>query len=221
MTHKMGRRRHAARHSEQSARLRSRSRRDGTVTIICHRSEMGQGVRTGIPLIVADELEADWSRVKVAQAPGDEAKFGNQDTDGSRSTRHFMKPMRQCWRRRSHDAGGRPPRSAGAFRLATVEAKNHEVVQKSTGAKARLWRTRRRRQAKLAVPRDGQPAAQGPVAVPLYRQGRDQDRRRLRHHDRPRRLRQDVRLPGHDIRCHRPPASGGRQGRVLRRRRGA
>ena len=69
---------------------------DGTVTIVCHRSEMGQGVRTGMPLIVADELEADWSRVKVAQAPGDESKFGNQDTDGSRSTRHFMKPMRQA-----------------------------------------------------------------------------------------------------------------------------
>ncbi len=46
---------------------------DGTVTIVCHRSEMGQGVRTGMPLIVADELEADWARVKVAQATGDEA----------------------------------------------------------------------------------------------------------------------------------------------------
>src|ERR1700750_2784173 len=33
---------------------------DGAVTIVCHRSEMGQGVRTGMPLIVADELEADW-----------------------------------------------------------------------------------------------------------------------------------------------------------------
>ena len=69
---------------------------DGTVTIVCHRSEMGQGVRTGMPLIIADELEADWSRVKVAQATGDEMKFGNQDTDGSRSTRHFTRPMREC-----------------------------------------------------------------------------------------------------------------------------
>ena len=48
---------------------------DGTVTIVCHRSEMGQGVRTGMPLIVADELEADWSRVKVAQATGDESEI--------------------------------------------------------------------------------------------------------------------------------------------------
>jgi isoquinoline 1-oxidoreductase beta subunit len=45
---------------------------DGTVTIVVHRSEMGQGVRTGMPLIVADELEADWSRVRVTQAPADE-----------------------------------------------------------------------------------------------------------------------------------------------------
>ncbi len=69
---------------------------DGAVTIVCHRSEMGQGVRTGMPLIVADEIEADWAKVKIAQATGDEAKYGNQDTDGSRSTRHFMTPMRQC-----------------------------------------------------------------------------------------------------------------------------
>src|SRR5262245_59461132 len=68
---------------------------DGTVSIVCHRSEMGQGVRTGMPMIVADELEADWKRVRVVQAPGDEKKFGNQDTDGSRSTRHFLKPMSQ------------------------------------------------------------------------------------------------------------------------------
>src|SRR4029077_10448233 len=58
---------------------------DGIVSIVCHRSEMGQGVRTGMPMIVADELEADWTRVRVVQAPGDEERFGNQDTDGSRS----------------------------------------------------------------------------------------------------------------------------------------
>src|SRR5256886_17688578 len=57
---------------------------------------MGQGVRTGMPMIVADELEADWKRVRVAQAPGDQKRFGNQDTDGSRRTRHFFEPMRRC-----------------------------------------------------------------------------------------------------------------------------
>lgn len=69
---------------------------DGTVTLTCHRSEMGQGVRTSIAMVLADELEADWSRVRVTQAPGDERRFGNQDTDGSRSLRHFYMPMRRA-----------------------------------------------------------------------------------------------------------------------------
>jgi isoquinoline 1-oxidoreductase beta subunit len=69
---------------------------DGTVTIITHRSEMGTGSRTSLPMAVADEMEADWSRVKIVQAPGNEPKYGNQDTDGSRSIRHFIQPMRAC-----------------------------------------------------------------------------------------------------------------------------
>ncbi|MGY2050673.1 molybdopterin cofactor-binding domain-containing protein [Methylobacterium sp. JK268] len=69
---------------------------DGIVTVTCIRSEMGQGVRTSIALTIADELDADWSKVRVAQAPGDEAKFGNQDTDGSRSLRHYFMPMRRA-----------------------------------------------------------------------------------------------------------------------------
>jgi isoquinoline 1-oxidoreductase beta subunit len=68
---------------------------DGTVTIVAHRSEMGTGSRTSLPMVVADELEADWARVKIVQAPGDEPKYGNQDTDGSRSMRHHIQPMRQ------------------------------------------------------------------------------------------------------------------------------
>ena len=105
---------------------------DGIVTIVCHRAEMGQGVRTGMPMIVADELEADWKRVRVAQAPGDEQKFGNQDTDGSRSTRHFFEPMRRC------GAAARTMlEEAAAERwkvpVSEVEARNHEVVHRKTG----------------------------------------------------------------------------------------
>ncbi|MGZ0701972.1 molybdopterin cofactor-binding domain-containing protein [Pseudomonas piscis] len=69
---------------------------DGSVTVICNRSEMGQGVRTSLSMVVADELEADWALVKVRQAPGDEVRYGNQDTDGSRSMRHWYEPMRRC-----------------------------------------------------------------------------------------------------------------------------
>ena len=69
---------------------------DGIVTVTVHRSEMGQGVRTSIAMVVADELGADWDRVRVAQAPGHEERYGNQDTDGSRSIRHFFVPMRRA-----------------------------------------------------------------------------------------------------------------------------
>lgn len=68
---------------------------DGIVTVVAHRSEMGTGVRTGLPMIVADEMGADWARVRIVQAPGNEEKYGNQDTDGSRSTRHYLLPMRE------------------------------------------------------------------------------------------------------------------------------
>jgi len=67
---------------------------DGTVYIVCHRSEMGSGNRTGLPRIVADELDADWNRVKVVQATGD-AKYGDQDTDGSHSVVSFFDPLRE------------------------------------------------------------------------------------------------------------------------------
>src|SRR5262245_21125097 len=60
---------------------------NGIVTVTVHRVEMGQGIRTSLPMVVADELEADWNRVRVAQAPADEAKYGAQNTDGSRSMR--------------------------------------------------------------------------------------------------------------------------------------
>jgi len=68
---------------------------DGTVLIVAHRTEMGNGVRTSLPRILADELDADWSRVKVIQGDGDE-KYGSQDTDGSHSVREFFDAMREA-----------------------------------------------------------------------------------------------------------------------------
>ena len=105
---------------------------DGTVTIVAHRSEMGTGVRTSLPLIVAEEMEADWSRVKVVQAHGDEVKYGNQDTDGSRSTRHYLIPMRQI------GASARTMLETAAAKrwgvpVGEVKAVNHEVVHSSSG----------------------------------------------------------------------------------------
>jgi isoquinoline 1-oxidoreductase beta subunit len=65
----------------------------GQVIVIAHRSEMGTGIRTGLPMVAADELDADWSQVRVEQAIGDR-KYGDQNTDGSRSMRDFYDPLR-------------------------------------------------------------------------------------------------------------------------------
>ena len=105
---------------------------DGIVTITCHRSEMGQGVRTGIPIILADEMEADWAKVRIAQAPGDEPRYGNQDTDGSRSTRHFLAPMRET------GAAARMMLEAAAAKrwgvpVDQVAARQHAVVHAASG----------------------------------------------------------------------------------------
>jgi isoquinoline 1-oxidoreductase beta subunit len=67
---------------------------DGTTTIVCHRSEMGQGVRSSIPVLIADEIGADPARVVVKQADGDK-KYGDQNTDGSSSIRRFYDHLRK------------------------------------------------------------------------------------------------------------------------------
>ena len=67
---------------------------DGTVYAIAHRSEMGSGSKTALPRIIADELDADWARVKIVQATGDE-KYGDQDTDGSHSVRGSFDTLRE------------------------------------------------------------------------------------------------------------------------------
>ncbi len=105
---------------------------DGTVSIVTHRSEMGTGVRTTLPMVVADEMEANWDRVKIVQAPGDEPKYGNQDTDGSRSVRHFLQPMREVGaavRLMLEQAAA----AKWGVDVALCKAKGHTVVLQSAG----------------------------------------------------------------------------------------
>ncbi|HEU0158689.1 MAG TPA: molybdopterin cofactor-binding domain-containing protein, partial [Hyphomicrobiaceae bacterium] len=108
---------------------------DGIVSIVAARAEMGTGAaRTALPMMVADEMGADWARVKVVQSPGDEKTYGNQDTDGSRSVRHFIQPMRQC------GAAARQMLEAAAAKkwgvdVGEVETQVHEVVHKPSGRK--------------------------------------------------------------------------------------
>lgn len=107
---------------------------DGQVTIVAHRAEMGQGVKTSLPMVVADEMGADWGRVSVTQAPGDEKRYGNQDTDGSRSVRHFFMPMRHV------GAAARMMLEAAAAAywsvpVEEVKAENHQLIHLITGRK--------------------------------------------------------------------------------------
>jgi isoquinoline 1-oxidoreductase beta subunit len=68
---------------------------NGQVVIVAHRSEMGTGSRTSLPMVVAEELDVDWKKVRVEQAIGD-TKFGSQNTDGSCSVRDFVDAMHQA-----------------------------------------------------------------------------------------------------------------------------
>ena len=73
---------------------------DESVLVIVDRSEMGQGVTTSLPMLLAEELEADWSKIKIEFAPADKAyinpMFGMQGTGGSTSVRAAYTPLRKA-----------------------------------------------------------------------------------------------------------------------------
>ena len=106
---------------------------DGTVFIVTHRSEMGTGIRTSLPLVAADELDADWNRVRIEQGLGD-TKYGDQNTDGSRSVRDFYEAFRRA------GASARTmlvSAAAAQWKVPASEcvAQNHEVIHKPSGRK--------------------------------------------------------------------------------------
>jgi isoquinoline 1-oxidoreductase beta subunit len=107
---------------------------DGSVFIVTHRSEMGTGIRTSLPLVAADELDADWSRVTIEQGIGD-AKYGDQNTDGSRSIRDFYEAFRRA------GASARLMLVSAAAAQWNVPAteittQNHEVIHQPTNRRA-------------------------------------------------------------------------------------
>src|SRR5437899_9569041 len=73
---------------------------DESVLVMVDRSEMGQGVATALPMLVAEELEADWSKIVIEFAPADKAYinplFGMQGTGGSTSVRAAWAPLRKA-----------------------------------------------------------------------------------------------------------------------------
>lgn len=107
---------------------------DGTVNIDIHRVEMGQGSRTGLPQIIADELDADWNRINFLPAHGDK-KFGDQNTDGSTSIRMFFTAFQQA------GASARAmlvQAAANEWGVAPsdIDVKNHKIINKVNGRTA-------------------------------------------------------------------------------------
>lgn len=106
---------------------------NGELILVASRSEMGNGVRTSLTSVLADEMDADWKYVKVKQATGD-AKFLDQNTDGSRSIRTLFEPMRKM------GATAKAMLITAAANIWQVNeenlyTENHFVINKSTNKK--------------------------------------------------------------------------------------
>jgi isoquinoline 1-oxidoreductase beta subunit len=173
---------------------------DGTVRILAHRSEMGTGIKTSLPMVLADELEADWTRVKVEQAGADK-RLGDQDTDGSHSITDYYVAMRQIG-------------ATARLMLERAAAAQWSVPEAECKAHNLIWRTRGfGREA--AAAEEGRNQAQDRGGIPLHRQGRA-DCGSSRHRDRARGLWHGYRAAGDVVRVRRAAAGIGREGALIR-----
>lgn len=118
-------------------------RPDGRVLITVNKTEMGQGVRTSLPMLVAEELDADWKQVAVETASFDPSRYGFQGTGGSGSLRGLgTAAADRCHRARHAGRGGGPPLECPGRRL--PDRSWLCVASFGCDEKARLRRTRRR-----------------------------------------------------------------------------
>jgi isoquinoline 1-oxidoreductase subunit beta len=109
---------------------------DDTITMRISESEMGQGILTALAMILAEELDADWSKVRAEHAPADSARYGRQGTGGSSSVKQGWEPMKQAGAkaRAMLVAAAADQLGVPAAELTTEES---QVIHAATGRKLR------------------------------------------------------------------------------------
>ena len=184
---------------------------DGTITIMAKNPETGQGVKTMLPMLIAEELDADWKDVRIEQADADQSKYGLQLAGGSFSTPMNWQPLRQVG-------------AAGRAMLITAAARTWNVPEaECTAAASRVTHRGSNRtltyaqlapaMANVTAPRSRSVRAEGSEDLHHHRPVED-GRRRPGHRHRQTRLQHRLHAAGHALRHDREVPGVRRQGGV-------